>query len=169
MRIGLRNGLLAAALMVMPASASSQCGMDMGGGSGHDHGQMEGTHEQHESKARTDVDQKAKKNAKKLLDDPRGQDALLEAILENAEFTRILVATLLLEPEWRALMSEGLSTNPKDTVGASKVDDGPMVSPERAAKATYRCPMHADVISDQPGKCPKCGMELERVQKGTDK
>ena len=165
MRIGLRNGLLAVALMVMPASALSQCGMDMGGGSGHGHNQMEGTHEEHESKARTDVDQKAKKNAKKLLDDPRGQDALLEAILEDAEFTRILVATLLQEPEWRALMNEGLSAEPKDTAG------GPMVPPDRAseAEATYRCPMHVDVISDKPGKCPKCGMELERVVEGTDK
>ena len=168
MRNGIRNGLLAAVLMVTPASASSQCGMDMGGGSGHGHGRMEGTHEEHESKARADVDQKAKKNARKLLNDPRGQDALLEAILEDAEFTRILVATLLQEPKWRALMSEGLSAEPKDTAGASKAD-GITVSPERAAKATYRCPMHAAVISDEPGRCPKCGMELERVEEGTDK
>lgn len=24
----------------------------------------------------------------------------------------------------------------------------------------YTCPMHPKVISDMPGKCPKCGMEL---------
>lgn len=24
----------------------------------------------------------------------------------------------------------------------------------------YTCPMHAEVISDQPGSCPKCGMDL---------
>ena len=24
----------------------------------------------------------------------------------------------------------------------------------------YTCPMDADVISDKPGKCPKCGMTL---------
>jgi transcription initiation factor IIE alpha subunit len=24
----------------------------------------------------------------------------------------------------------------------------------------YSCPMHPDVISHEPGKCPKCGMEL---------
>ena len=28
------------------------------------------------------------------------------------------------------------------------------------AKAVYTCPMHADVIRDAPGKCPKCGMTL---------
>jgi Cu+-exporting ATPase len=27
----------------------------------------------------------------------------------------------------------------------------------------YTCPMHPEIISDKPGKCPKCGMDL--VQK----
>jgi len=27
----------------------------------------------------------------------------------------------------------------------------------------YRCPMDTDVVSDKPGKCPKCGMALEKV------
>ena len=26
---------------------------------------------------------------------------------------------------------------------------------------TYTCPMHPEVISDKPGQCPKCGMDLE--------
>ena len=25
---------------------------------------------------------------------------------------------------------------------------------------TYTCPMHPEVTSDKPGKCPKCGMDL---------
>lgn len=29
-----------------------------------------------------------------------------------------------------------------------------------AAMHTYTCPMHPEVISDKPGKCPKCGMDL---------
>jgi RND family efflux transporter MFP subunit len=29
-----------------------------------------------------------------------------------------------------------------------------------AKKQLYTCPMHPDVISDKPGKCPKCGMDL---------
>ena len=35
--------------------------------------------------------------------------------------------------------------------------------PKPAAKQLYTCPMHPEVISDQPGKCPKCGMNLEPV------
>jgi Cu(I)/Ag(I) efflux system membrane fusion protein len=30
-----------------------------------------------------------------------------------------------------------------------------------AATATkYTCPMHPEVVQDQPGNCPKCGMKL---------
>jgi len=34
-------------------------------------------------------------------------------------------------------------------------------SQENMSAATYTCPMHAEVNSDKPGKCPKCGMELK--------
>jgi hypothetical protein len=29
-----------------------------------------------------------------------------------------------------------------------------------APKQKYYCSMHPDVVSDEPGKCPKCGMDL---------
>lgn len=32
-----------------------------------------------------------------------------------------------------------------------------------ALGAVYRCPMHGDVISTQPGRCPACGMALVPV------
>lgn len=32
--------------------------------------------------------------------------------------------------------------------------------------AQYTCPMHPEVISDQPGDCPKCGMHLVPVESG---
>ncbi len=40
-------------------------------------------------------------------------------------------------------------------------------SAEKAEKVSYTCPMHPEVISDKPGKCPKCGMDL--VKKETAK
>ena len=32
-------------------------------------------------------------------------------------------------------------------------------------RVIFTCPMHPDIVSDNPGKCPKCGMEL--VQKNS--
>ncbi len=37
---------------------------------------------------------------------------------------------------------------------------------EAAAGTVYTCPMHPDVTSDQPGKCPTCGMDLVAQEKG---
>jgi hypothetical protein len=34
---------------------------------------------------------------------------------------------------------------------------------DSTVRIVYTCTMHPEVISDKPGKCPKCGMEL--VQK----
>lgn len=38
-----------------------------------------------------------------------------------------------------------------------KVTAGPHRAPDQAV---YTCPMHPEVVSDAPGRCPKCGMEL---------
>jgi len=35
---------------------------------------------------------------------------------------------------------------------------------QEVAGVTYTCPMHPEVISAEPGKCPKCGMNLEEVK-----
>lgn len=32
------------------------------------------------------------------------------------------------------------------------------------ASVSYACPMHADVTSDKPGNCDKCGMSLKQKQ-----
>jgi hypothetical protein len=36
---------------------------------------------------------------------------------------------------------------------------------DSTAKKVYTCPMHPEVISNKPGKCPICGMDL--VEKKT--
>ena len=35
----------------------------------------------------------------------------------------------------------------------------------KSAEVFYQCPMDLEVISDKTGNCPKCGMELEKLEK----
>lgn len=35
-------------------------------------------------------------------------------------------------------------------------------------KAVYSCPMHEHVLSDKPGTCPICGMDLVQVKEVKD-
>ncbi len=41
-------------------------------------------------------------------------------------------------------------------------DPGQYVQKQAASKVAYTCPMHPDVTSDKPGKCPKCGMDFQK-------
>lgn len=42
--------------------------------------------------------------------------------------------------------------------------------PSKPVRFHYVCPMHEDVTSKKPGKCPKCKMKLEkkRIKESTD-
>ena len=42
--------------------------------------------------------------------------------------------------------------------------DDPAAMPAGAGPVTYACPMHPEVTSDEPGRCPKCGMKLLATQ-----
>jgi FtsP/CotA-like multicopper oxidase with cupredoxin domain len=42
--------------------------------------------------------------------------------------------------------------------------DDPAAMPASAGPVTYACPMHPEVTSDHPGRCPKCGMKLLATQ-----
>jgi hypothetical protein len=42
--------------------------------------------------------------------------------------------------------------------------DMKMMDKKKTIKS-YSCPKHPDVVSNKPGKCPKCGTELNRSPK----
>lgn len=55
----------------------------------------------------------------------------------------------------------GASVPPTTTSGAGTGSMGaPLPTQPQEATAMYVCPMHPEVVSDAPGKCPKCGMNL---------
>lgn len=47
-----------------------------------------------------------------------------------------------------------------DTPDGAARRGGEMHSGDENETATYTCPMHPEIERDQPGKCPKCGMDL---------
>jgi membrane fusion protein, copper/silver efflux system len=53
----------------------------------------------------------------------------------------------------------------KDSSGSARS----VPAPDTTAKPLYTCPMHPEVISDRPGSCPKCGMNLVQKKPKADK
>ena len=65
--------------------------------------------------------------------------------------------SLILQPDNRSTPRSTSNPAPPDTIT-------PPTNNATVAQL-YTCPMHPDVISDHPGKCPKCGMNLVPLEK----
>jgi FtsP/CotA-like multicopper oxidase with cupredoxin domain len=68
-----------------------------------------------------------------------------------------------LEAERRQL-DRWLAAPPDKVLALVAQMDDPAALPAGAGPVTYACPMHPEVTSDQPGRCPKCGMKLLATQ-----
>jgi FtsP/CotA-like multicopper oxidase with cupredoxin domain len=53
---------------------------------------------------------------------------------------------------------------PPDKILALVAEMDDLATPLGSGPTAYACPMHPDVTSDQPGRCPTCGMKLLAVQ-----
>jgi hypothetical protein len=71
-------------------------------------------------------------------------------------------------------ITKTLATDEKPLADMASNDDKNMSNMGSGTEASenagdvYVCPMHPDVTSDQPGKCPKCGMSLVKKDKQAD-
>ena len=73
---------------------------------------------------------------------------------------RTLVAAAML-----GIVVVGCTRDPvRSTAAPSAVAPASPGANEQSKAAVYKCPMHSNVTSDRPGKCPECGMNLEKVQ-----
>ena len=149
--------LLIVAVALSPRLATAQCSMGGAGGGGHDHGAAT------RASGSKSNEKKTRQSIERLLAEPRARELLMEAVLADPGLMRGLVDRIAATPEFRALVVErlaaaGAAPAPKDTTALTR----PVGRPPADA-ALYRCPMHAEVTARQPGRCPKCGMALERV------
>ena len=60
-------------------------------------------------------------------------------------------------------MNSGMKMNQpaKEAVAFHAIDTNKL----SAGDVFYQCGMHPEVITDHPGTCPKCGMELKEMHK----
>jgi Cu(I)/Ag(I) efflux system membrane fusion protein len=72
-------------------------------------------------------------------------------------------AVLLLAVVLGGCTKEQGPTGASEPVSAA-ADDSATEHAAKHADPLYRCPMHPDVVRNEPGECPICGMELVRVE-----
>jgi FtsP/CotA-like multicopper oxidase with cupredoxin domain len=60
----------------------------------------------------------------------------------------------------RQQLDRWLAAPPDKVLALVAQMDDPAAMPADAGPVTYACPMHPEVTSDEPGRCPKCGMKL---------
>ena len=81
---------------------------------------------------------------------PKGTRVRAVAYVNQASGNGIRLQSPLCELSFRP---QGRSSHKRHVRPSAAIDI-------RAAEQVYTCAMHADVITDEPGKCPKCGMTL---------
>jgi FtsP/CotA-like multicopper oxidase with cupredoxin domain len=65
----------------------------------------------------------------------------------------------------RQQLERWLAAPPDKTLAmVAQMDDPAAEAETLGGAASYACPMHPEVTSDQPGRCPKCGMKLLAVE-----
>jgi FtsP/CotA-like multicopper oxidase with cupredoxin domain len=67
----------------------------------------------------------------------------------------------------REQLERWLAAAPDKVLALVAQMDDPAAMPQGGGPVVYGCPMHPEVTSDQPGRCPKCGMKLLVVTPGT--
>lgn len=101
------------------------------------------------------VDPKLARAAERAVREERHRNDVIDVLLADQAFTKAWIMAAGVDQRWR---EEALQIWTGKSVGSRPEEQDRSV---RNA-AHYTCPMHPEVDSDQPGSCPKCGMDLVR-------
>jgi FtsP/CotA-like multicopper oxidase with cupredoxin domain len=82
-----------------------------------------------------------------------------------AQFGRLRRAPELEAERWQ--LERWLAAPPDKVLALVAQMDDPTNLQHADGPVTYACPMHPEVTSEQPGRCPKCGMKLLAVTPGS--
>ena len=63
------------------------------------------------------------------------------------------------------LLSGVISMTLSSEISAQKPQKPIKAGEKKQAMLVYTCPMHAEVVENKPGSCPKCGMRLVEIDK----
>ncbi|MDZ4793964.1 MAG: heavy metal-binding domain-containing protein [Bacteroidota bacterium] len=131
-------------------------------------------------------------NSKQTVDDYLKDDTqrkeVTTAIIHNPAYHAELMQVMMNSDSTKQMMGEGMMKDPammnmmmenmmnmadKDTAMCKKMmnmmEQKPMMMKmmkemNMTAGTMYTCPMHPEVKSATPGKCPKCGMDLVKMK-----
>lgn len=103
--------------------------------------------------------------------DPTTRTGLVEAIVDNAGLQLLPGQSVIVRISKRRIPDA--LTVPNEAItqfnGQPAVWVAVSMGKGEAGPTQYTCPMHPEVISEKPGRCPKCGMELvPRKRQGGD-
>ncbi|MBI5838203.1 MAG: hypothetical protein HZB25_13270 [Candidatus Eisenbacteria bacterium] len=141
-------------LAILPGAALSQCaGMGAGG-------------HRHDADAASKADEKDQRMIRDILRDEGRRDLLLEAVFEDADFMQRVIDRVAQTSKLRQMVLESLGVSGEGEQAAHSDTNRSRQPRMKSGQETfaYGCPMHPEVKSNKPGKCPKCGMFLERAK-----
>ncbi len=92
--------------------------------------------------------------------DPTARTGLVEAIVDNAGLWLLPGQSVIVRIGKRRISNALTVPNEAITQFNGQLAVWVAMPMQATGKTQYTCPMHPDVRSEKPGRCPKCGMDL---------